>query len=132
MQMALSVQKLGGALMPYINGYTNYTIQAGDTLWALANQFSTTVSAITTANPDINSTNLKIGEVIIIPFGSIVPTNISYTSDFLNLNISSMKVVYPFLETGTIGKSVLGTPLQYIKFGKGEKQVFYSGAIHRK
>jgi g-D-glutamyl-meso-diaminopimelate peptidase len=130
--MALSVQKLGGALMPYINGYTNYTIQAGDTLWALANQFSTTVSAITTANPDINSTNLKIGEVIIIPFGSIVPTNISYTSDFLNLNISSMKVVYPFLKTGTIGKSVLGTPLQYIRFGKGEKQVFYSGAIHRK
>jgi g-D-glutamyl-meso-diaminopimelate peptidase len=117
--------------MPYINGYTKYEIQPGDTLWKLANNFSTTVSAITTANPNINSTNLKIGEVIIIPFGSIVPTNISYTSDILKLNISAMEVVYPFLETGTIGKSVLGIPLNYIKFGNGKKEVFYSGAIHR-
>ena len=116
--------------MPYINGYTNYTIQAGDTFWRLANQFSTTVSAITTANPNLNSTNLKIGENIIIPFGSIVPTNISYTSLVLDLNISAMEKVYPFLEIGSIGKSVLGNDLKYIKFGNGSKEVFYSSSIH--
>lgn len=122
--------KTWNALMPYINGYTNYTIKSGDTLFNLANTFGTTVAAITTANPNISANALKIGEQIIIPFGSIVPTNISYTSDVLDLNLSAMKKVYPFLSFGTIGNSVLGKPLQYVKFGNGSKEVFYSGSTH--
>ena len=118
------------ALMPYINGYFNYEIKSGDTLWNLANRYSTTVNAILTANPEISTTNLKIGDKIIIPLGSIVPTNISYTSDILEMNIFSMQVIYPFLEFGTIGQSVLGRPLRYIKFGKGSKEVFYSASFH--
>ena len=118
------------SLTPYINGFTNYEIKPGDTLWNLANKFSTTVNAILTANPELNSANLKIGETIIIPFGSIVPTNISYTSDFLDMNILSMQVIYPFLEIGTIGQSVLGKPLRYIRFGNGPKEIFYNASIH--
>jgi len=118
------------ALTPYINGHTNYEIKAGDTLWNLANRFSTTVNSIITANPGLVSNNLKIGETIIIPFGSIVPTNISYTSDFLDMNIFSMQVVYPFLEFGTIGQSTLGRPIRYIRFGKGPREVFYNASFH--
>lgn len=117
-------------LTPYINGHTNYEIKSGDTLWNLANKFSTTVNSILTANPELSSSNLKIGETIIIPFGSIVPTNISYTSDILDINIFSMQVVYPFLEFGTIGQSVLGKPIRYIRFGKGKNQVFYNASFH--
>ena len=118
------------ALTPYINGYTNYRIKSGDTLWNLANQFSTTVNAIITANPGLNSANLKIGETIIIPFGSVVPTNIRYTSDVLDMNVFSMQVIYPFLEFGTIGQSTLGRPIRYIRFGNGEKEVFYNASFH--
>ena len=120
------------ALMPYINGYTVYTIKSGDTLWNLANTFSTTVNAILTANPGLVATELKIGDTITIPFSGIVPTNISYTSDFLDLNILSMQAIYPFLEFGTIGQSVLGKPLRYIKFGNGKKEVFYNASFHAK
>ena len=118
------------ALTPYINGHTNYEIKPGDTLWNLANKFSTTVNAILTANPELNSSNLRIGETIIIPFGSIVPTNVSYTSDILDMNIFSMQVVYPFLEFGTIGQSTLGRPIRYIRFGKGNREVFYNASFH--
>lgn len=118
------------ALMPYINGYTTHTIKEGDTLFKIAQMHNTTVDAIIYANPDIETNNLQIGQEIIVPFGSIVPTNIRYTSQVLNLNIDALKTIYPFLNISTIGTSVLGRPLRTIKFGNGSKEVFYCAATH--
>lgn len=120
------------ALMPYINGYITYEIKQGDTLFQLAQNYSTTVDAIIAANPNIDYENLKIGEKIIIPFGSVVETNISYTSQFLNMDIDALKTIYPFLQFTSIGRSVLGKPLHVIRFGTGQKEVFYCAATHRK
>ena len=114
-------QNTWNALMPFINGYLTYTIKQGDTLFQIAQTYNTTVDAIIIANPQINSNNLVIGEEIIIPFGSVVPTNISYTSQVLNLNISALKTIYPFLQISTIGTSVLGRNIQAIRFGTGKK-----------
>ncbi len=118
------------ALMPYINGHITYNIKQGDTLYKLAQSYSTTVDAIIAANPNIDYENLKIGEQIIIPFGSVVPTNISYTSQILNMNIEALRTIYPFLQVSSIGRSVLGRPLSVIRFGTGQKEVFYCGATH--
>jgi g-D-glutamyl-meso-diaminopimelate peptidase len=62
--------------------------------------------------------------------GFIVPTNISYSSSILNVNINSLKSLYPFLEVSSSGYSVLGNNIPVIKIGNGSKEVFYSAAIH--
>ncbi len=117
-------------LLPYINGYTEYTVRRGDSLFSIAHKFSTTVSRIVFANPGISANNLSVGQQIIVPFGNIVKTNMSYFFELLQMNISSLKNIYPFIEVGSIGKSVMGKDLTYIRIGTGGKEVFYSGAIH--
>lgn len=118
------------ALNPYINGYTTYTIKRGDTLYNISRRFNTSVRRILYANSEVTPNNIFPGQQIVVPFGNIVRTNMSYYFELLQMNINSLKTVYPFLEVGTIGKSVLGKDLTYIKIGIGEKEVFYSAAIH--
>lgn len=62
--------------------------------------------------------------------GFIVPTNISYSSRILQINIDSLRTLYPFIEVGSIGRSILGRNIPYIRLGQGQKQIFYSASYH--
>ena len=53
-----------------------------------------------------------------------------YTYDSLVEDIKELKSTYPEVEVGTIGKSVWGKPLHYIRLGKGKLKLMYSGAHH--
>lgn len=112
-------------------GYDNYTIKPGDTLYSIARRYYTTINRIVTANPGIIISNLRVGQKIIVPYGiDIVDTNINYTYEIMESDIQGLKARYPFIETGTAGKSVLGKNLYYIKLGNGPNEVFYNGSHH--
>ena len=57
-------------------------------------------------------------------------TSINYNSSILQIHIDYLMKLYPFIEVGSIGKSILGRSIPYIRIGRGTKEVFYSSAIH--
>lgn len=115
----------------FIRGYDIYYIRPGDTLYSIARRYYTSLDAILTANPGINPYALRIGQRIVVPYGiDGVLTNVDYTYEIMEGDIQGLKAKYPFVETGSIGQSVLGKNLYYIKLGQGPNQVSYNGAHH--
>lgn len=46
---------------------TTYVVQAGDTFASIAAQFGITIEALAAANPGVDSNNLSIGQVLMLP-----------------------------------------------------------------
>ena len=111
-------------------GYVVYSVKSGDNVYDIANEYKTSVERIIVANPNINIYSMRPGVEIIVPVGNVVNTQVSYSSEMLEKDIRNLKLIYPFLEVGEIGKSVLNKSLPYIKIGNGNKKVFYSAAFH--
>lgn len=63
-------------------------------------------------------------------FFYIVPTDVSYGSNILSINLDGFSRKFPFLEQGNIGYSVLRNELKYVRFGNGPKQILYHASIH--
>ena len=61
---------------------------------------------------------------------NIVPTNVKYSYQILEQNLTQLKNTYPFLTTQVIGKSVLKKNLYVVRLGNGPNKVFYSSSIH--
>lgn len=54
----------------------------------------------------------------------------NFSSNVVYENLTSLRQMYPFLEVGSAGKSILGKDIPYVRVGRGQKEVFYSAAIH--
>lgn len=119
------------ALMPWYTGFTVYKVKKDDSFYSLASAFGCSVRAIMTANPGAVPENLQAGESLHIPLPfDVVPTDISCSSELLALCVQGLKGRYPFIGTGSIGKSVMGRPIWHLSLGKGENRVLYSAAHH--
>lgn len=57
---------------------STYTVATGDSLWAIANRYQVTVSALKTIN-NLTSDTLRIGQKLTIPAGSTTPDNTDTT-----------------------------------------------------
>lgn len=61
---------------------------------------------------------------------NLISTNVSYSSMILSMDLLKLRRLYPFLEFGSIGRSVLGKNIPYVRIGRGSKHVFYSASFH--
>lgn len=114
-----------------LRGYDTYTIRPGDTLYNIARRYYTTLNAILTANPGIRPESLFIGQKITVPYGiDVVTLDVAPTYEIVQRQIQGLKARYPFLETGSIGKSVMGRELYYIRLGRGAMEVSYNASHH--
>ena len=53
-----------------------------------------------------------------------------FNSNLLYENLNILKQTYPFVQTGSAGKSIMGKDISYVKVGRGPKEVFYSASYH--
>lgn len=111
-------------------GYVVYSVKLGDDIYDIANEYKTSVERIIVANPNVNIYSIRPGVEIIVPVRNIVNTQVSYNYEILKKDIQNLKLIYPFLELGEIGRSVLNKSIPYIKIGNGNKKVFYSASFH--
>lgn len=52
------------------------------------------------------------------------------SSNLLYENLRILKQAYPFIKTGSIGKSIMGKDIPFVRIGRGQKEVFYSASYH--
>lgn len=118
------------AMMPFLMGFRQIQAGENDSLFSLADLFGVNPKALRTANPDLKD-DVPAGRTVTVPLGfEVVPRDISFTSDVLDICIKGLVARYPFIETETIGTSVMGSPIHLLKIGKGPRKVLYNAAHH--
>ncbi len=119
------------AILPWYLGYITHPVRRGDSVYALAQRYGSSMEAILLANPGVRPEALPLGQELVIPFSfTVVPTNIAYCSALVSYCVRGLAARYPFIGTGEIGRSVMGRPLWRMNLGSGENRVLYNAGFH--
>lgn len=120
------------ALEPYLSRMSPFTVRSGDTVSGIAARHGITIGELLAANPAITDPEMIfLSQVLTIPWpGSVISTDIPYSSGVMHANLASLKRRFAFLESGIAGKSVLGKDIPFARFGRGPVRVLYNAAHH--
>ncbi|MBC7958546.1 MAG: peptidase M14 [Vallitaleaceae bacterium] len=111
--------------------YTIHIMREKDTINSIASLYQSSVSAILTANPELNPFLLHTNRMIIVPRKKeIVTPEKAYDYMTLKDNLMALKIYYPFLDTDVIGQSVGHRDIYSVSFGKGTHTVLYNASHH--
>lgn len=104
----------------------NYTIQTGDTLYQIAQDFGTTVAQLQAWNPAIDPNNLQAGELLIVPAGNayeIQPGDSLYSiAAFFNTNVAELETLNPDVNPSnlTVGEVIALPPGHAYEIQQGD------------
>jgi len=118
-----------------IPGYitNDYQLRQGDSFWQIAQNRNIPLTALLLANPDLNPNALQIGQTIRIPqqiTWRIINGQQRYDYSIMMNDLNKLLDAYPFLQSSTIGHSVLGNEIPEIQIGNGLKRIHYNGSFH--
>lgn len=111
----------------------SYQIVSGDSLWLIARRRNLPLNTLFLVNPTLDPNRLRIGETIKAPqriTWRLVNGKQKYDYNIMMNDIGRLQNVYPFLQTPSIGNSVLGREMPEILIGTGNKRVHYNGSFH--
>lgn len=77
-----------------------------------------------------NRTEVRMSLIIVEHRNTVVPTSVNYSARLNQDVIQELVRRYSFLQMGTIGRSVMGKEIPYLKIGNGKKEVFYNASFH--
>ncbi len=119
------------ALLPWYTGYVPVRVRRGDSIWSLARLYGADSEAVRLANPGLAPENLAVGSTLVVPLPfDVVPTRIAWCSALVGYCVQGLSARYPFLLSGSVGKSALGKPLWSLRMGQGENRVLYHAEHH--
>lgn len=131
------------------NERSRYVSRQGDTIVRVARRFGINTAALLAANPQVAEGDyLPAGTELAVPLA--VPTEPAqlpvrgqrpcgrlhadelapYGFVELTEDVAALERKYPFLQTETIGASVLGRPIVAMRIGTGPKEWFANAAMH--
>lgn len=80
--------------LPCPAGSIRYTIRAGDTLYAIARRYNTTVQAILNANPGLDPNSLQVARIICVPTGAVPPPTTGCPAGYTTYTIRAGDTLY--------------------------------------
>ncbi|MDR0270594.1 M14 family zinc carboxypeptidase [Paenibacillus sp.] len=110
-----------------------YAIQTGDSPDRVAAAFHVSEASLFEMNPGLSQSYFPEGRVLVLPHpekNRVVYLEGEYGYRHLCHDISRLTQSYRRITAGTIGESVLGKPIPYLKIGEGARKIHVNASIH--